>query len=290
MGSSPKSPVPLSESKGAAPCDELHIYHIHGFPACDDAGLGPAFLGNWQEEDYAFLFFSEPSEPLIDRLLAARPDLTLLDKYHMKYDDWHGVKPVPFRVGRLLIYPPWDPPRTQKKTYGIQLDPGVVFGTGTHATTRDCLEAIDRLLPDKTIQTALDLGTGTGVLAIAAATLGCRHAVAVDLNGLAVQTAARNVRKNGLQDRVWVLQGEAETLIGCRADLLVANVHHAVMQKLVRSEAFSSKRWFVLSGLLRRQAKEIREMLIRRRADVLETWHRDDTWFTMLGKNPERSP
>jgi ribosomal protein L11 methyltransferase len=215
--------------------------------------------------------------------------LTLLDKYHMKYDDWHGEKLVPLRVGRFLIYPPWDPPGVDETDVGIQLDPGVVFGTGTHATTRDCLEAIDRLLPDETIQTALDLGTGTGLLAIAAAKLGCRHVVAVDLNGLAVKTAARNVRQNGLRDRILVLQGRAETLMNCRADLLVANVHHAVMRQLIDGEAFSLKRWFLLSGLLRRQAKEIREAVIQKGADVLRTWHRDGAWFTMLGKNRERS-
>ncbi|MCK7509745.1 MAG: 50S ribosomal protein L11 methyltransferase [Desulfobacterales bacterium] len=92
----------------------------------------------------------------------------------------------------------------------LVLDPGVVFGAGNHPTTRDCLLAIDRAAAEARFETVLDLGTGTGILALAAARrLGARVA-AVDLSPAAVRTAAGNVARNGLAGRVLVALGRAE--------------------------------------------------------------------------------
>ena len=167
----------------------------------------------------------------------------------------------------------------------LLLDPGVVFGTGTHPTTRDCLAALELLYRDSAIVTVLDLGTGTGILAIAAAGLGSPRVAAVDFNHLAVQTARRNVILNGAEDRVLLVHGRAEQLVASPADLLIANIHYDVMRKLLQSEGFKAKRHWILSGLLRSQAREVEDLLGDGRACIVKRWTRDHIWYTYLGTN-----
>ena len=162
-----------------APYERLFIYYLEGLAGADEIDFGSRFIGNWEEDGYSFLFFSSPAADDVRRLAAARPDLKLLDQYEMTYDDWQGGRFQGLRAGRLVIRPPWaeGPASTAAEADDIEvmLDPGVVFGAGTHATTRDCLAALEILSSEKTDGTLLDLGTGTGVLAVAAGRLGWRH-------------------------------------------------------------------------------------------------------------------
>jgi ribosomal protein L11 methyltransferase len=241
-------------------------------------------IGNWHEEGCSFLFFSRPAAAQIERLLDLQPDLTLIDKYHMSYEHWLGERPQPFHAGRFLISPAWQAP-AQKREWDIVLDPGVVFGTGTHPTTHRCLEAIEWVFGQGAVHTALDCGTGTGLLALAIAKLGCRRVLAVDLNPLCTQTAARNAKANGLAGCIAVVQGRAEELAHCTADLLVANIHFDVMRRLVATEGFCRKPWFVLSGLLPSQYRRVRDQLAAQGAAILKIWDCDGVWFTLCGKN-----
>jgi len=278
--------VPLSPENVSAspPYQDLHIYYLEGQAPSEPGGFGRFFLGNWQEDGFSFLFFSRPCDSIVDRLLSERPHLTLLDKYHMTYEQWQGGKITPFRAGRFLVSPPWEKADISDDTVGIVLDPGVVFGTGTHPTTRDCLEALSFLVRDDLIAMVADLGTGTGVLALAAAKLGCRRTLAVDLNFLAAKTAGENVRLNGLQDRVLVIQGRAEDWIHCPVDLLIANIHYDVMKDLIDADGFYRKKWFILSGLLRSQAGDVTRKLSGKPVKILKKWEQEGIWHTFLGK------
>src|SRR5690606_1873730 len=108
----------------------------------------------------------------------------------------------------------------------IELDPGMAFGTGSHPTTALCLEALEEL--DRPGDTVVDVGTGSGILAIAAARLGAGAVIAVDIDPQAVQAARDNCRRNGVHQRVWVAEGStaaARALLARRpADLVVANI------------------------------------------------------------------
>jgi ribosomal protein L11 methyltransferase len=137
--------------------------------------------------------------------------------------------------------------------------------------------------------TVLDLGTGTGLLALAAARLGCKRTVGVDLNLLAVKTAARNVELNHLKDRVIILQGKAEEFIAYPAELVIANIHYDVMRQLIDAEGFLEKKRFILSGLLRREAKDIADSLARYPVTILKQWTHDGIWHTFYGKIQENS-
>jgi len=246
------------------------------------------FIGCWHEDDFSFLFFSEPARGKVERLLNSQPHLTLLDQFQMTYDEWQGGRLTPFKAGRFFIAPPWQQPwhnqDYDQKELSIVLDPGVVFGTGTHPTTNNCLEALELVFSRERPDSALDLGTGTGLLAIAASRLGCPKTLGVDLNLLAVSTALKNIRLNRLQASVLVAQGRAEDFIDSPFDLVIANIHYDVMKHLVDAQGFITKKWFILSGLLRTQASDIAYRISRHPAQIIKKWEQDGIWHTFLGR------
>jgi ribosomal protein L11 methyltransferase len=269
-----------------APHKNLYIYYFKGHLPSDATESADCFLGNWEEDDFSFLFFSEPSDIFINNYIVTLPEIKLLDQYKMTYEDWHGDKITAFRVNRFIITPPWEKENKIIKfsdDLEIILDPGLVFGTGAHPTTNDCLEALVTLWYDGEIKSILDLGTGTGLLAIAAAKLGCNRAVAVDFNYLAAKTALHNVNLNGLGKNILVVHGRAEELMDKASDLMISNIHYDVMKDLINTEAFLEFRYFILSGLLRSEARNIADQLKRLPVKILKTWDQDGVWHTFLG-------
>jgi ribosomal protein L11 methyltransferase len=267
----------------ASPYDKLYIYYLNGRLENPPGRLGGNFIGNWEEGDTSFLFFSEPALDQIDVILSRQPQLTLKDQYCMSYDDWHGEPLKCFRAGRFVVTPPWRIEQTAPGEVPILLDPGVVFGVGNHPTTQDCLACIDVLCSNNKIQSTLDLGTGTGVLAIAAAKLGSRCNIAVDNNFLAAKTARNNVAINHLEDRVYVACGKAENSIDSKTDLITANIHYDVMRQLIDSPGFLTKKWFILSGLLRTEARRVEAQLSYHSAVIMDKIVRDGVWHTFFG-------
>jgi ribosomal protein L11 methyltransferase len=272
-----------SQISESSPYDKLYIYYLNGRLENSPGLLGSSFIGNWEEGDTSFLFFSGPAVDQIDAILSKQPQLTLKDEYCMSYDDWHGEPLRPFRAGRFVVSPPWSESGAVEGEVPILLDPGVVFGVGNHPTTQDCLMCIDMLFSNHEVQSTVDLGTGTGVLAIAAARLGSRCNLAVDNNFLAARTARNNVAINHLEDRVYVACGKAENIIDYKTDLVIANIHYDVMRQLIESQGFLSKKWFILSGLLRSEARRIEARLSYYSANVIEKMVRDEVWHTFFG-------
>jgi ribosomal protein L11 methyltransferase len=129
----------------------------------------------------------------------------------------------PVAVGRrLLIAPPWDVP-TDSGRVAIVIEPGRAFGTGHHASTAGCLEALETLV-DPAPPSAVDLGTGSGILAIAAARLGVGQILAVDEDPDALASAAANARRNGVADRIRCLGADAGALTPAPVPLVLANL------------------------------------------------------------------
>jgi ribosomal protein L11 methyltransferase len=276
---------PIQKQTSCCPYDDLYIYQLDG---CLTSQIGIRqnyFIGNWEEEGSSFLFFSKPADPEIKKLLRAQPQLTYIDSYHLSYEQWQGAAFKPFEHGCFQIIAPWHNDTTSgNDRIPIILDPGVVFGTGTHPTTRDCLDALEVACRHKPPERVLDLGTGSGLLALAAARLGCKLNLAVELNLLAAQTAGKNVRLNRLQNQIAVVRGYAENFIDCPADMLIANIHFSVMQKLIKAKGFKTKKRFILSGLLRSEAKQVRIELERLSAKVIKSWTHAGIWHTFYGE------
>ena len=102
---------------------------------------------------------------------------------------------------------------------------------------------------------------------------------------LAARTTCGNVRVNGLEDRILAICGKGEDFISSPADLVMANIHYDVMEKIVSSDGFAAKKWFILSGMMRTDARRIADTLARRSSRIMESWTEDGIWHTFLGKN-----
>ncbi len=275
--------------KKTCPYGNLFIYYFDGIVDSGAFASHEDFLGNWEEDRYSFLFFSRPASERVEAFLEHRPDLNLLDHFQLDYAQWQGKDLVPFRIGTLEVIPCW----LERETAGLPvgeghalfLDPGVVFGSGAHPTTLDCLKTLQRLYTLEKPSTALDLGTGTGLLALAAVKLGSARALAVDLNPLAARTARNNIRINRMEGKIAAVQGNAEDFIDCPADLVIANIHFEVTKRLLCAKGLEQKRWMLLSGLMRSEARAVLDGMALRRFDLVEAWDYEGIWHTYLLKN-----
>src|SRR5512140_2559510 len=127
------------------PYTHVHVYRLDGRLTSCVAPEDPAFMGHWLEGDTSSLFFASPADDAVARLLAVHPPLRVADHTVMAYEEWQGVIAPEERAGPFRIHPAWVPASLRSPDpLAIVLDPGVVFGAGNHATTRDCLLAIDR--------------------------------------------------------------------------------------------------------------------------------------------------
>ncbi len=265
------------------PDSTLHIYYIQGRISKDNKIVHKNYIGNWEEDGFSFLFFLQTATKTVEKLVKESANLELLDTYEMSYEQWQGGNTGPSQVGCFLLTPSWFTPPEEEPSVTITLDPGVVFGNGLHPTTRDCLQAIEIACAGQKVETMLDLGTGTGLLALATIKLGCKKGLAVDFNFLATQTAKNNVRANGLEDNILVVNGEAESFTSISTDLLVANIHYEIMKKIIRTDGFLKQKWFILSGLLPSEAEKVQKYLSDKPVHILQKWHQNGTWHTFLG-------
>ncbi|TKB08149.1 50S ribosomal protein L11 methyltransferase [Desulforhopalus sp. IMCC35007] len=265
------------------PDTELFIYYIEGIIPAHHRIDNDYFIGNWVEDDFSFLFFTQPATEEVLETLQAFPGFSLIDQYQMSYGEWQGGNVEPLRIGRFLLNPTWIKASPKENDISITLDSGVVFGNGGHPTTQACLEAMEIACSGNKTRTMLDLGSGTGVLALAGAKLGCKKVLAVDYNFLATKTALTNVFLNKLEDRVLVINGKAEEQLSVATDLVVANIHYDVMKELLNKEGFYTQKWFILSGLLTSEAEKILTFLQSKPVLILKRWGQGEVWHTILG-------
>ncbi|MDE2750794.1 MAG: 50S ribosomal protein L11 methyltransferase [Chloroflexota bacterium] len=173
----------------------------------------------------------------------------------------------PLRVGqRLLIRPLWIDVAPAPGEIEIALDPGMAFGTGTHPTTQLCLEALERLIDPA--QDLLDLGSGSGILSIAAAKLGARNVLALDIDPIAVEATAGNARANGVEDKIIAGQGSLETVLHSarRFDVIVVNILARVILQLTTEglgEILRPGGLAIFSGIIDEQLDEVETALSR---------------------------
>ena len=270
----------------AGPYQDLYIYLVEGLiKKRDEHYLGSEFLGNWVEEGTSFLFFARPSADMMNRLLKMRPGLELIEDFHFTYEQWQGGSLKSLKVDDFIILPPWEKAEPSEKEIQIILDPGVVFGNGLHPTTRDCLRALAYAERKRPFDSVLDLGSGTGILSLAAAFLGAERVLAVDLNPLCVKTTDNNVQLNCLDRIIRVIEGSAENYVNEPADLVIANIHKEIIERLLRGKNFRKKDRVIISGLMRSQYREVKARMGRHDFHILCEWDYDMTWFTMLAEN-----
>lgn len=194
----------------------------------------------------------------------------------------------PVVAGRFTVYGSHDRGRVARGPNAILIDAGEAFGTAHHATTFGCLAALDRLTRRRNFARVLDLGCGSGVLAIALARALPRASIlATDLDAPSVAVAQENMRRNGVAGRIaaFTADGLAHPLLrgGGRFDLIVANILADPLIELARgvSRALASDGMLVLSGLLTPQAARV-VAAYRAAGVVLRAHRRIDGWSTLV--------
>ena len=201
-------------------------------------------------------------------------------------DDWANAWKKHYhvmRVGqRIVIKPPWQEYKPRPDDAVIELDPGMAFGTGLHPTTRMCLQALEEhLRPGASV---LDLGTGSGILAIAAAKLGAGSVLALDNDPVAVRAAQANVKSNGVQNTVTIELGSLDKATE-KFELLLVNILAKVIIELAGQglmDRVLPTGLMIVAGIIEEQEAEVTAALRKHRVEIVERRQEKD-WVTLVG-------
>lgn len=270
--------------------DRLHVYYLdrRDLPQVKD----PDLIGTWIEDDTAILFFHKAKEEFISTL-CRESGASIVYQADLGYQDWEaGVKITSFATKTLVIRPVWEPPIAgQDGTREILLDPSVIFGSGFHATTRLCLETLELLILESgmDINSVLDLGTGTGLLAIAAAKLGVNRVTAMDNNPLAVDVARHNVALNNCEGVVDVQSFDLMAgLPEMGYDLVITNLYKGLLIRLFDDSGFWHDGLYLVSGFIPGMEPDLLASLP---ADKIQMLYRANSeqwrlWLLQYGSGP----
>lgn len=193
----------------------------------------------------------------------------------------------PLRVGRhIVIKPTWREYKATSRDIVIEIDPGMAFGTGLHPTTQMCLLVLEEQV--RSGMRVLDLGTGSGILALAAVKLGADAVLALDTDPVAVAAARENIQRSGLADRITVAQGSIDQVTGVY-DLVVVNILAKVIIALTQgglAECVRPGGQWVTAGIIESQVPEATAALEAASLQVTAQRQISD-WVTLTGRRPE---
>ena len=198
----------------------------------------------------------------IGQILESVPEFELRQ---VQEEDWAEAWKTYFKpehIGSVVIKPSWESYQPVSGEIVVELDPGMAFGTGTHPTTRLCLSLLQEQAPGR--NNMLDVGTGSGILAVTAAKLGVGRIVASDIDSLAVKVATENVQRNGVCDQVRVVEGDLLRLkLNTPFELVVANIITNAILKLLPdlSGVLAPNGRFLASGIIDERFPEVEAAL-----------------------------
>ncbi|MBQ5754550.1 MAG: 50S ribosomal protein L11 methyltransferase [Oscillospiraceae bacterium] len=201
---------------------------------------------------------AEVLDLLHSRLIASGIEYTL-NTAGVEQEDWeNGWRKYyhPLDVGkRLAIVPSWQDYETDRVQ--LKMDPGLAFGTGTHETTNLCLQVLDEVITGG--ERLLDIGTGSGILAIAGLLLGAKEAEGVDIDPMCVRTAGENAQRNGVEDRFKVLVGDLSDKASGQYNIITANIIAAAIISLAPAvpALMAPGALFVASGIIDNRVDEV---------------------------------
>ncbi|MFC1671249.1 50S ribosomal protein L11 methyltransferase [Spirochaetota bacterium] len=263
------------------PIEKLFIYEIKGDVSLPAKSLSKSFLGCWREGGHSYLFFSSFGKEEVLNFLTRNSEYEYISETEIDYDLWEPADTFrSIEVQPLTVVPAWYGEDKNNKMQ-IRIDPGVVFGAGNHHTTRKCLQFLVDLMADNNISKVLDIGTGTGILAIAAVKLGASEVLAVDNNNLAVETAVMNVKLNGLHRSVNCRTGDAVDYTDFNADLTLANMNLFVLEKMFNLNRTFGSDWYIVSGLNGAEVGNFQEIIADLPFEVLRH-EMENLWSTLL--------
>ena len=204
---------------------------------------------------------------LASRLVKAWKDVLAVSLRDYAPRDWQSFWKHHFQMRdfgtRLRVCPAWSR-RPKQDRVNVMINPGLSFGTGDHFTTRFCLETIDSLSQPRPPASFLDVGTGSGILAIAAARLGVKRVVATDNDGQALAHARANAKLNALSRRIrWIVSDiTTEPLPAGRFEVVCANLYGLLLISAASALVRATKKHLVLSGIREQETDLVADALI----------------------------
>lgn len=185
-----------------------------------------------------------------------------------KESDWINnwkkyFKPIP--VGeKILIRPIWENEYDAGNRVVLNLEPGIAFGTGTHETTRLCLELIEKYLNPE--DGFLDMGCGSGILSVAALLLGAKNAVGVDIDELAVKTAVENAKLNSVKNNFTAIAGNLTEKVSGKFNVIAANIVADIVIKLSKDapDFMYDDTVFIISGIIDTREQDVLDEILNR--------------------------
>lgn len=245
-------------------------YHVFGEVALTGTSVVKGYLCEDEELSHRLQRLDEGLREFVGRF----PEWVIQVKgISVQEEDWATAwkayfKPV--RIGeRFLIKPSWEDVNPRAEDLILELDPGMAFGTGTHATTVLCLEALEEII--KPGMRVFDLGTGSGILAIAAAKLGA-EVDAVDLDPVAVKVAQENIDLNRVSGQVTVKRGDLGSVLQGQADLVVANIIADVILMVLPDlkRILKTEGEFLASGIIEHRTEDVEVGMREAGLEVIE--------------------
>lgn len=214
----------------------------------------------------------------LGRLQALTPDVDLgkleMQVQGFENEDWSeswkkSFKPI--RLGNhIVICPGWLEYEKQPDDKVIEIDPGMAFGTGTHETTGMCAALIEKYVQPG--QRVIDIGTGSGILAIVAAHMGAKEVLATDLDAVAVRVAAENAALNGFGDKIDCRCGDLLDVVDVSGDVVIANIIADVILMLAKPvrERIVPNGVFICSGIAIDRREDVRRALLENDYKILD--------------------
>lgn len=244
----------------------------------------------------AYLLKNDSIETVIETI---KQQITLLTTYEIdigpnqvstvdvQEEDWATAWKQyyhPVKISETFtIVPTWEQYEVSENEKIIELDPGMAFGTGTHPTTFMCIQALERTV--KKDDVVIDVGTGSGVLSIAAALLDAKKVVGVDLDEVAVKSATDNVALNHVQSKVEIVHGDLLQGSKDPVDVIVANILAEVILLFVDDAAKKVKKggYFITSGIIVQKKDAVQEALANAGFMIEEVMQEED-WICIIAK------
>ena len=245
----------------------------------------------WFEPDATFQERLQALRSQLDmnRRLAPEVDLGTLaiDTVNVKDEDWSEVWKQfykPFRAGKsLVVKPTWEPYAPKPGDRVIEIDPGMAFGSGTHETTGMCLELLEEAVHGG--ERVIDVGTGSGILAIGAALLGAKDVLAIDIDPTAVKVARENVAHNHLEQTVTTVEGNLLEKVDAQCEVCVANIIADVICMFAAplNDHIIPGGLVICSGIIKEREQDVTGALLAAGYTILDI-RRKGEWVAMISR------
>ncbi|WP_199621744.1 50S ribosomal protein L11 methyltransferase [Paenibacillus alkalitolerans] len=270
----------------------------------NDIPEGEAVMKAYFSEHADMEFIRGQLQSFLDRLpeFGIDPGKKAVETAEVREEQWADAWKQYFKpthiTERLVIKPTWETYEAKPGETIVELDPGMAFGTGTHATTSLCMRTLEEVV--RPGDHVIDVGTGSGILAITAAKLGAERVLALDLDPVAVSSAQENVRLNGLSDQITVrlsdlLQairtGETRSVdIGVKlpVQVVAANILAEIILTFIDDvyQALAPEGTYVASGIILSKEQEVTEAL-ERSGFVMEGRREENDWVALVARKKQ---